>query len=240
MTQRVYAYRPDLHDIRDHVYSAGATPRPSSVDLRPLCSPVEDQGQLGSCTGNATAGAIELLEVKSGKPLIDISRLWLYYQARVIEGTVRQDAGAMIRDVVKQAAKLGAPDEKLWPYVISKYRTKPTAKAYADAAGRKITEYLRVTSRDGILNCLAEGYPVIVGISVYDSFESDAVAKTGVVPMPKKGESLLGGHAVLIVGYDDATQRYIVRNSWGESWGMHGYFTLPYAYPVSDCWTIRK
>lgn len=93
--------------------------------------------------------------------------------------------------------------------------------------------------------CLASGYPFVFGFSVYESFESQAVAQTGIVPMPSPNEQLLGGHAVLAVGYDDEQGRFIVRNSWGKDWGMEGYFTIKYDYLLNDnladdFWTIRR
>jgi C1A family cysteine protease len=244
--KRNYAWNPDLPDHRDHIFaSLAVAPLPPHIDLRPGCSPVEDQGNLGSCTGNAIVGCLEFLEKKDGIPFQDLSRLFVYYQERVIEGTVRQDAGAQIRDGIKAIASNGVCAETLWPYNIAKFKTKPTAKAIADAKKHQITSYARITTLQGMKQCLADGYPFVFGFSVYESFESATVAKTGVVPMPTKTEKLLGGHAVAAVGYDDTTQRFIVRNSWGAGWGQAGYFTIPYAYIdntnlADDIWTIRR
>jgi len=246
MSNRKYAWKPDLPDQRDHTFKVMApVARPSAIDLRPTMSPVEDQGQLGSCTGNATAGALEYLENKNKTAFFDVSRLWLYYQARVIEDTVKEDAGAMLRDVVKAAATVGYCTEKKWPYNVAKFAKKPTVTATKDAAKRMIAEYMRCVTLDNCLDSLALGFPVVFGFSVYESFESAEVAKTGVVPMPAKTEALLGGHAVLMVGYNDAEQRIIVRNSWGTGWGQQGYFTMPYGYIIDrnlsdDFWSIRK
>ena len=242
--QRRYSWIPDLPDVRDHLAPFEIKARPTQADLRHHCSPVEDQGNLGSCTGNAIVGNLEYLEWRDGKH-INLSRLWVYYQERVIEHTVKQDAGASIRDGVKSVAKLGVCTEKLWPYAIAKFANRPSAKSYSDAATRKISEYIRVANLDSMLQQLAQGVPVIFGFTVYESFESAEVAKTGVVPMPGPSERLLGGHAVLAVGYDDGEQRVLTRNSWGKSWGMGGYFTLPYAYLndrnlSDDFWSVRK
>jgi C1A family cysteine protease len=242
---RRYTWKPDLPDHRDHLYALPGTPLPSHVDLRPKCSPVEDQGQLGSCTAHALAGALEFLEGPSGNGFYRISRLFVYWNERNLEGTVSQDSGAQIRDGVKTLATLGACHETLWPYVIAQFKRKPSAKCYTDAAGHKISEYLRVTSLAGSMSALAAGFPVVFGFSVYSSFESDQVAQSGIVNLPAKGEQLLGGHAVLAVGYDNPSQRLIVRNSWGASWGQQGYFTMPFEYVAnprlaSDFWTIRK
>lgn len=242
-----YAWIPDKPDPRDLLYRA---PRrflglPKSVDLRSKCSPVEDQGSLGSCTGNASVGALEFLEIKAGKKLTDLSRLMPYYTARVMEGTVKQDAGAQIRDVIRGLAKVGACAEALWPYNVRKFADKPSAKAYADAATRTISSYQRVVGLQELKACLAQGFPVVFGFTVFESFEGDEVARTGIMPMPAPNERELGGHAVLAVGYDDLAQQLIVRNSWGPAWGMAGYFRMPYGYIKNaslsdDFWTVRK
>jgi hypothetical protein len=173
------------------------------------------------------------------------SRLFIYYGERVIEGTVGTDAGAEIRDGIKVVASLGAPPESLCPYDISKFTRKPSALAFGEAAKHLVTSYERVPQTvDQIRACLAGGDPVVFGFSVYESFESDAVAQTGVVPMPKKTENLLGGHCVVLVGYQHAKKRFIVRNSWGPSWGDGGCCYMPYAYVCNpamadDFWCVR-
>ncbi len=242
-----YGWVPDLPDHRDILYSAVRkipAKLPPKVDLRPQCSPVEDQGQLGSCTGNALAGALEFLERKDGVPFVDASRLFIYYNERVIEHSVKSDAGAMIRDGIKTLAKQGVCSEKKWPYVISKFAVKPSSACYKDAAKRQITSYQRILTLDEMRTCLADGFPFVFGFTVYESFESQQVANTGVLQMPKSNEKVVGGHAVLAVGYDDNQKRFTVRNSWGMDWGMSGYFTMPYAYLADrnlsdDLWTIR-
>lgn len=245
---RTLNWRPDLPDFRDHLYKPLQIPvdqLPKTKDLRGLCSPVEDQGDLGSCTGNAIAGAIELLEVKrKAAPFKDISRLFIYYQERVYIHEVRKDNGAYIRDGVKAIHKVGAPSEDLWPYVIYNFAKKPPADAYADAAKRRFNAYERITTLDDMLRCLAEGLPFVFGFSVYTDFMSERVAATGRVNMPKPSEQLEGGHAVLAVGYSIKAQRFIVRNSWGKDWGMSGYFSMPFAYLEDnnlsdDMWVVR-
>lgn len=239
---------PDLPDQRDLLYAdlrPSGVRLPKAVDLRPGMSPVEDQGQLGSCTANALAGNLEFLEIKSGQPLVDLSRLFIYYNERVIEHTVASDSGAQIRDGIKTLATQGVCPEKEWPYVISTFAKKPSAKCYTDAKKHTIQTYHRIASLAEMRACLAEGYPFVFGFSVYESFESASVAKTGVVNMPKSGERQLGGHAVCAVGYDDKAKRVLVRNSWGPAWGQKGYFTMPYDYVSNsnlsdDFWTIRN
>lgn len=238
----------DLPDHRDFQYAAvrRVTARlPTAVDLRPACPPVEDQGNLGSCTANAIAGALEFLELKDGLPLMDLSRLFVYYNERVMEHTVQSDSGAQIRDGIKSVAKQGVCSELKWPYLISKFKLKPTPTCYKEALKHRIVEYQSLASLTDMRACLSDGYPFVFGYAVYESFESEQVAQTGVVPMPQKNERLLGGHAVLAVGYSDKQKRFIVRNSWGTGWGMQGYFTMPYAYLTnpqlaSDFWVVRR
>ena len=244
-----YGWIPDLPDQRDYQYAApieviGALP--ASVDFTSACPPVYDQGHLGSCTANAIAGAIEFDQMKQHlSPVFVPSRLFIYYNERAMEGTVDSDSGAMIRDGMKSVGKQGDCPEDMWPYNIENFAVKPADACYQAALQHKAILYQRVIRNlNQMKGCLASGYPFIFGFSVYESFESEQMAKDGHAPMPKPGEQLLGGHAVLAVGYDDANQWFIVRNSWGTSWGMQGYFTLPYAYLTSrslasDFWTVR-
>lgn len=244
-----FGWVPDLPDARDHLYAAPLATLgvlPASVDLRSKFPPPYDQGQLGSCTANAIAGAIQFERRKQmASPDFIPSRLFIYYNERVIEGTVGTDAGAQIRDGIKSVAKQGVCPEPTWPYVISKFTTKPPAAAYKEALKYTVTSYSRVTrTLNQMKGCLASGFPFVFGFTVYESFESSAVAKSGNVPMPKPGEATVGGHAVLAVGYNDAQQRFLVRNSWGTGWGQKGYFTMPYAYLTDgnlsdDFWTVR-
>jgi C1A family cysteine protease len=242
-----YGWLPDLPDQRDFMYAAIA-PRiarlPQKIDLRRKCPPVENQGQLGSCTANALVGALEFLELKDGGPFIDLSRLFVYYNERAIEGTVDQDSGAFLRDGIKSLARQGVCPEKEWPYRTSAFRKKPTPACYADAKKYEITSYHRINTTDEMRTCLAGGFPFVFGFTVYSSFESAAVARSGVLNIPTRNETVVGGHAVMAVGYDDTQQRFIVRNSWGADWGQRGYFTMPYDYLQSrnlsdDFWTIR-
>ena len=168
----------------------------------------------------------------------------LYYNARKLEGTESSDVGAQIRDVIKGAALFGACPEDQWPYDPSRCTTAPDIEAYAAAVKDRAVGYHSVPQDlNSIRSCLADGDPIVFGFSVYESFESDEVAKTGIMPMPQRSESLIGGHAVIAVGYDDDTRCFIVRNSWG-SWGDAGHFYMPYEYLTnpdlaSDLWTIE-
>jgi C1A family cysteine protease len=246
---RKYGWAPDLPDHRDHVYSAPLpvlVKLPPKKDLRSGCPLVYDQGQLGSCTANAISGAIQFDQKKQKFTTFMPSRLFVYYNERVMEGSVNSDAGAQIRDGVKSVATLGVCPETEWPYNINKFADKPTPKCYTDAKKCEAVGYQRLDSSNlnQLKGCIASGYPFVFGFTVYDAFESQQVAKTGVLNMPGPKEKVQGGHAVLAVGYDDATQRFTVRNSWGKDWGIKGYFTIPYSYLTTtdladDFWTIR-
>jgi C1A family cysteine protease len=233
-----YGWVPQLPDLRDaQLRIAPVTSLPSSVDLttKPDMPPIYDQGQLGSCTGNAIAGAVDYDNHKNGGDFLTPSRLWIYYQERVIEGTVAQDAGGQIRDGVKSVAQLGVCPETDWPYDIATFAKKPPKKDYKDALKDKVLTYEAVTQElFALKSVLASGLPVVFGFTVYASFESQAVATSGVVPMPSPSEKVVGGHAVVLVGYDDAVDRFRVRNSWGTTWGQAGYFEMPYLYVTSD------
>jgi C1A family cysteine protease len=246
-----FGWIPDLPDFRDYSINIIHKPKdklirlPTSVDLRNLCSKIEDQGNLGSCTANALVGNLEFLENKDKVQFADLSRLFVYYNERVIEQSVDYDSGASLRDGIKTLNRQGICSEKLWPYDISKFTNKPTVVCYKHALTHKATSYYRLDTIDQMRICLADGFPFVFGFSVFESFESPEVATTGIVPMPTLDEQLLGGHAVCCVGYNDTNQRFLVRNSWGISWGQQGYFTIPYAYLVDrnlsdDFWTIRR
>ena len=240
-----YHWKMDKVDTRDHPYLLTGDTQPSTVDLRLYCSAIEDQGNLGSCTGNAIAGAIELMDRKNGRNL-DVSRLFIYYYERLLEGTVNYDNGAYIRDGIRACYTYGAPVESLWPYNISKFRTPPVAAAVVDAAKRKVTSYQRANDFNAVLDAINGGYPVVVGFSVYSSFESASVARTGIMPYPNTSrERLLGGHAVLLVGYNKNNNTFIARNSWGANWGDRGYFYMPFQViqntsMSSDFWVIKS
>ena len=243
-----YGWRPDLPDHRDRRYALrrGGAALPPAVDLRALCPPIYDQGSLGSCTGNAIAAAIQFDLIRQQESSDTPSRLFIYYNERVMEGTVSEDAGAEIRDGIKSVATLGAPPETDWPYNVAQFAAKPPDPVYVTALSDKVLTYERIdnTQLDLMKDCLVAGLPFVFGFTVYESFESEAVAQSGVVELPASGEQVVGGHAVMCVGYDDATGRFIVRNSWGVDWGKEGYFTMPYAYLTNqnladDFWAIQ-
>jgi C1A family cysteine protease len=201
-------------------YRAGAA-LPVSVDLSPNCSRIEDQGQLGSCTGNAITSVLEYELRKAKKTKSELSRLFVYYNERMVEGTINEDAGAIIRDGIKSLVTYGSPSEKSWPYNIAKFTKKPTATAYKRALPNRIVSYQRLTTIDDIKHCLADGSPVVFGFKVFESFESAEVARTGIVPMPTAGERNLGGHCMYIDGYDENGD-ITAGNSWDLTWGNKG------------------
>ncbi len=215
--------------------------------MRPEVTNVYDQGQLGSCTANAALGAIIFTEdEETGKARPPMSRLFTYYYTRKLQGTVGYDSGATLRGVFKSLNLYGYCFEKLWPYDIAKFKAKPPMAVGTDAKKhclRVNVDYQLVPQTEVALKTmLAAHNPIAFGFSVYESFMSQVVAKTGVVPMPAKNESMVGGHAVLLVGYDDDKQCYLVLNSWGKKWGDGGFFYLPYKYVhnknlASDFWT---
>ena len=250
MRKHGYGYVPDVPDARDFVFQSirpSTAPLPPSIDLRHLCSPVRDQGKLGSCTGFSIAvGLREFLEIKTTGKFVKMSPLFVYYEERNLEHTVDQDCGAQPRDGMKVLTKLGCAPEIDDRYKIADFTKAPSAKAVQDATKYKIASYHRLSGLHDIQTALAGSNGVVLGIAVYESFESEAVAKTGRVPMPQPNEQVLGGHAVFAAGYQTDAKTpgggyLIVKNSWGVSWGDQGYFYLPYAYVtpqmVSDAWT---
>ena len=243
-----YGWIPDLPDQRDKMYVPGAeklaraaADLPPSINLSAQCGPVLDQGQLGSCTANATAGAISFIEPGFGG-----SRLFMYYNGRALEGTVSVDSGCQLRDVVSQVTKLGVCWESQWPYDIAAFAQRAWPECYVRARKDLLIQYLSIQQDLNDLRAsLVAGFPFIYGFTAYDSFESDAVASSGVVPMPGKNEGVAGGHAVMCMGYDDSTSMFLCRNSWGSDWGQAGNFQIPYAYLTdsnlaADFWTLRK
>lgn len=241
-----YGWIPDVPDRRDFLYKAIRPKKlklPPSVDLREGCSPVEDQGKLGSCTANALAGNLEFLDRRDDGLHEDASRLFIYYNERLLQGTAETDSGASLRVGIKTLAKAGSCAERSWPYDIGRFAVRPPARCYDEALGRRIETYHRIEGLEEMLGCLAEGYPFVFGFAVYEGFESTETRQTGVVRMPAATERMLGGHAVMAAGYDLKQKRFLVRNSWGDSWGSNGYCSMPFAYLetlAADFWTVRR
>jgi uncharacterized caspase-like protein len=240
---------PDAPDPSDGIYQpdpATLAALPPSVDWRPLCPEVYDQGQIGSSIAQAIAGGLEFSRRRQGAEVFTPSRLFIYYVAREAVGTQGDDAGATYREALRAVNRYGAPPEAEWPYLTEKFAQRPPRRVYQEATRHAAIAYKRVRGQpEQVKACLAEGYPVLLGFPVYNSFLSSQVAQTGRVPVPDDNESLVGGHAVMIVGYDDSEEAFIVRNSWGKGWGADGFFFLPYAYTFArgrseDFWTVRS
>lgn len=249
--------RPDFRDLKyKMVESVDTTVYPSAIDLRPKMSPVMDQGDIGSCSAHALAGCVEHLELQElasgggpqtyGAGFESVSRLMIYWTERDLEKSTDTDAGAVtIKDGARALHKWGVSRESLWPYDTSKVLDKPVAAAYTEGSKHKIEAYYALNSINDMKRCLYHGFPFVLGFTVYSSFMSDAVAKSGVMPMPTWSDSVEGGHAVCCVGYDDSRQAALIRNSWGTAWGLQGHFWMPYEFMwnqslASDMWTLRR
>ena len=234
---------PDARDVR-YVPPVDTATLPESVDLRALCPPVYDQGSLESCTANAIGAAIEYNQMQTGKSSFVPSRLFIYFNERVLEGSIKQDAGAMIRNGIKTVVRLGAPPEDVWAYDESAVFTQPHPDAYAAAKLDLVTVYCRVGQTLPLMQaCLMEGFPIVFRYTCFPSM--DHTWDDGVISMPGPAQPEDGGHCMLIVGYNNANRTFLVRNSWGTQWGQQGYGTMPYDYILSpqwttDLWTIRS
>ena len=266
-------YTEETPDVRDVLAPTGLrvaggrqgrkAAAPSSVDLRPWASPVEDQGALGSCTAQAGAGVIEYYERKAFGRHVEASRLFLYKVTRNLM-KAEGDSGAYLRTTMGAMVLFGAPPEKFWPYTDAEegFDREPPAFCYAFAQSYRALLYYRHdpagTPRAEVLGRLkthlAAGHPAMFGFTVYDSI--DQAEATGRIPEPHGRERILGGHAVVAMGYDDAMTvanasggqpargALLIRNSWGRGWGESGYGWLPYAYVLrglaEDYWSVLK
>lgn len=249
--QQKLGWRPQLSDARDLYFRAIhalAVSLPPRVDLTALCPPLPNQLNLGSCTANGIGFAHEFAQMKQKEKAFQPSRLFIYYNERATENTINSDAGAIIRDGFKSIAAQGVCDEKLWKYDVSKFTRKPPPKSYSEALKHTAIDYRAlVPTLDNLKACLADGYPFVFGFSVYESFE--AIKSDGVMPMPKSGETLLGGHCVAACGYDTDKKLFKCANWWGTDFGDKGYFWMPFDFMTnnglvsgkytSDFWTIR-
>ncbi|MGD0339472.1 MAG: C1 family peptidase [Bacteroidota bacterium] len=234
----------------------------SSVDLRQWCSPIEDQGELGSCTANAGTGIVEYFERRAFGKHIDASRLFLYKVTRNL-AHLKGDSGAYLRSTMGALVLFGIPPEEYWPYVVSDYEKEPPAFCYAFAQNYQAIKYYRLdppnTTVDVLLTDiktnLASGLPLIFGFTVYNSISH--ASSNGRIPFPSAGEKVAGGHAVVAVGYNDEMKirnespggqetvgALLIRNSWGTEWGENGYGWLPYEYVLKglaiDWWSLIK
>jgi len=236
MYARDFRVRADPQDWRDRYYNfARATSPREYVDLRPWASPVEDQLHLGSCVGQAVVGAYELLLNKLDKTkFTDLSRLFVYYNARLLDNITDEDVGAYVRDGVKAVNKFGVCSEQMWQYLVEKFANAPSIQSYEDAKIRMINKYYRVQSIQDMVDALNTNSPIVASMNVYDSFYDLENPGTYVLPMPKNNENLIGGHAIAFVGYDLNKKLFLGRNSFGTDWCMEGYFWIPFDYVEKD------
>lgn len=243
-------YTFDAPDARDFLFGSlllrDVDPNflPPSIDLRPKIKAVLDQGSLGSCVANTVAYQ---LQYTLGTEGIDQSRLFIYYNGRTIAGyPITEDTGLTIRQGFQSVQYHGSCREELCPYIVSQFSMKPSPKAYTVGNMNKGIAYYSISQNlSHLKKCLKDGYLVSFGISLYDSFMSASVARTGIVPEPKSGERRIGGHAMTIVGYDDDKSAFLVLNSWSSTWGDSGYCYVPYKMMMNksttgDFWTVRK
>lgn len=246
--RRHYGLIRDLRDDRD-LFAAPAylgQALPDKVDLREMCPPVYNQGSLGSCTANAAAALLQFTEkelTKTKRPIP--SRLFIYYNTRVIQGTQDEDSGASIRNTLKAIANQGYCKETAWPYKIPNYDEEPDVTCYETGLKHKLGKlmYAQVMQDPGHIEAMiAASNPIEFGFSVKQEFEN--VGKDGIIKMPAANGRVLGGHAILIVGYWRSKGLVLIRNSWGTSYGMAGYAWMPYDYVfgklASDFWTINQ
>jgi C1A family cysteine protease len=235
MYARDFRVRADPLDWRDRYYNFARIEQPRDyVDLRIWASPVEDQLHLGSCVGQAVVGAYELLLNKADRNrFTDLSRLFVYYNARLLDNAVEEDVGAYVRDGIKAVNKYGVCSESTWPYLVERFALAPSIQSYEDAQRRLIKKYYRIDDIKDIIDALNTDSPVVTSMNVYDSFyELDRGKK--ILPMPRASEDLIGGHAVTFVGYDLPKKLFLARNSFGEDWGDRGYFWVPFDYAEKD------
>ncbi len=244
---RKYGLKWSSKDHRDYVYGVDrpAAPLPPVVDLRPNIDwPAYDQGQTSSCTAHALVSLDRYVAKKDKLAIALPSRLFVYAVERLKEGTFGQDGGAQMRTSIIVLCNYGVCPETTFPFVPAHIETKPPAECYKEAVQNMGKTYYKIPNPEGMKQSLADGNPFIFGIEVYSSFESQAVAATGVLPPPTNADQVLGGHALFCCGYNDETQYYTVLNSWSPEWGDHGYLYIPYVVMhsdlVSDVFTVLK
>ncbi len=241
---------PDRPDPRDVPYSElrpyrflRIIGRSSEADLRPtgLLPAVYNQSSLGSCGLNAGAAQAWFTEAKEGHP-VQLSRLAWYYDIRLGYGKVYEDTGCQIRDLYLSLKRTGCTREELWPYDLAHWQERPPLHALHEGFHRRLDlAYFRLATLSDVLDCVSQGFPVAFGIVLFEAFEH--MGPDAVAPVPCDGDPMLGGHAMLIVGYSMTKRAVLVRNSWGPEWGLGGYCWIPFDYLTAwawDFWTLRK
>jgi Papain family cysteine protease len=245
MTNRKLGAVRDVHDVRDRMYRAPllSPAIPQLVDLRAWAGPIKDQGEEGSCTGHAFSSGREWIARKYEKTSPILSPQCLYVEELLANGSFPNDDGAMPRTGCQVLAAKGCCEAQLYPYVEGEL-TAPTPEQAQNALNYRTGAYHRIGNLADFLSCLVDPtpWPVMVGFTVYDSFMSQQVADTGIMPMPQPGEQPQGGHEVLCLGYDLPKQLALIQNSWGGGWGQKGYFWMPFgviASPDTDLWMVH-
>lgn len=248
MSKRSYGWIRQEKDPRDRVFAVSrrlTANLPQSVDLSPTCAQAADQGNIGSCGPTSIDNMVRYDQKVSGLKVQDVSRLFTYWTTRYMMGTTNQDSGVDNRTMFKALAKYGIIPESLWPYNVSLYRKQPPNNCFTEGDKSLITDYAAVQQDiDQMRGVLVAGHPFLFGAEVFQAIESDAVAATGVVPMPRSNESPVGGHDVLFVGYDDRKAAFKFQMPWGPNWGLNGFGWWPYDYALnsqlaSDFWAIN-
>lgn len=230
-----FTLRPSKFDNRDFIYKSKPKEK---VDLREWDSPVENQSFLGSCVGNAIANAYEsMLKRLYPEKFEELSRLFIYYNARYIEGTTTIDIGSYIRSGLQGVKTYGVCKESIWPYDVTKFDDAPSPEAYLDAGHRKISNYYRLLTCDDAVQSLEDEVPVVVGMNIYDNFLMLDKENPN-LKMPSMENTPLGGHAVCLVGYDLTTDMFLAKNSFGTEWGLNGYFWMPFDYVEYYAWEL--
>jgi C1A family cysteine protease len=250
MKKLVTGYNRDKLDPRDYQYkppfrfSAPLVP----VDLRGINPVILDQGNLGSCTACAATSLVNFVRKKKMLTPLEPSPLFTYYTTRQIEKTTGDDSGATIRNAIKSTVSYGITLESLHPYIESHLTLKPSQQAYTEALKHQTLTYYRINNSNNALlqKCLSEGYPFIFGFAVYDNFWTDTEKPGARITLPTRKNYFCGGHAVVAEGWEIYKNQvyYIIKNSWGSSWGDKGYFRMPKSYITNtnystDFWTIR-
>jgi len=247
----MFGFIPDKRDDRDYplcahplMAAAASTELPDSVDLRPGMPPVYNQGETNSCVAHAICAMCQYIQRDERRHVIP-SRLFNYYYARKIGGLLPNDAGSQPRDAIKAVVDYGLPPEEVWPFDPARQAVEPSNHAKIDALSNQALQYHKVATASlyDMKMCLKMLGPIAVGLVLTESFMSIPVSRTGMVPIPKKGEREIGGHEMLLVGYYNGPDCFVVRNSWGEKWGSSGYCYVPYhmiVHSLYDGWTITQ
>jgi C1A family cysteine protease len=241
---RKYGFIKDHPNLNRPMYAAlnpdANVELPDEVDLTDKMPPVYDQLSLSSCVANSSAALLQFLN-----PSITPSRLFIYYNARSLDGDPQQDAGTTMSSAIYTLKQRGFCSENTWKYNENNVLVRPPINAYQEASKDLVIQDFAINTLIEMKQCLAAGFPFGFGFQVYPYFESEQMAESPILPMPQEGDEPIGGHAISAVAYSDKTQMFKIRNSWGPNWGNAGYFYMPYEFITnpslaSDFWTIRK